>query len=48
MGLPLAVNFARKYMTIGFDMNKKKVARLANHVDTTGEVKKTGVTYWRL
>ena len=40
VGLPLAVNFARKYKTIGFDMNKEKVARLAKHVDTTGEVSK--------
>ena len=40
VGLPLAVHFARKYKTIGFDMNKEKVARLAKHVDTTGEVSK--------
>jgi UDP-N-acetyl-D-mannosaminuronate dehydrogenase len=38
VGLPLAVHFARKYQTIGFDMNKQKVARLAKQVDTTGEV----------
>ena len=40
VGLPLAVNFARRYTTIGFDMNEQKVARLAKHVDTTGEVSK--------
>jgi len=40
VGLPLAVNFARKYTTIGFDMNEQKVARLAKHSDTTGEVSK--------
>ena len=40
VGLPLAVHFARKYQTIGFDMNKQKVARLAKKVDTTGEVSK--------
>jgi UDP-N-acetyl-D-galactosamine dehydrogenase len=40
VGLPLAVNFARKHKTIGFDMNKEKVARLAKQVDTTGEVSK--------
>jgi UDP-N-acetyl-D-galactosamine dehydrogenase len=40
VGLPLAVHFARKYKTIGFDVNKEKVARLAKHVDTTGEVSK--------
>jgi len=40
VGLPLAVSFARTYRTIGYDMNEKKVARLATQTDTTGEVSK--------
>lgn len=44
VGLPLAVHFARKYQTIGFDMNKQKVERLAKQVDTTGEVSKEEFT----
>ncbi|MCP5264918.1 MAG: nucleotide sugar dehydrogenase [Burkholderiaceae bacterium] len=38
VGLPLAVEFARHYDTIGYDLSKKKVEQLARGVDVTGEV----------
>jgi len=38
VGLPLAVALARKHPTIGYDLNKAKVASIAKHVDPTGEV----------
>src|SRR5512134_880008 len=38
VGLPLAVEFGRKYRTIGFDLSEEKVAAYRNHVDPTGEV----------
>jgi len=39
VGLPLALEFAKKYKVIGFDVNKEKINDLNNGVDTTGEVK---------
>jgi UDP-N-acetyl-D-galactosamine dehydrogenase len=38
VGLPLAVEFAKKYRTIGFDVSEDKVAAYRRHVDPTGEV----------
>jgi UDP-N-acetyl-D-galactosamine dehydrogenase len=38
VGLPLAVEFSKKYLTVGFDINKKRVAELNNLVDFTLEV----------
>jgi UDP-N-acetyl-D-galactosamine dehydrogenase len=38
VGLPLAVEFGKKYETIGFDLAADKVAAYARHVDPTGEV----------
>lgn len=38
VGLPLAVEFARKYPTIGFDINKSRVEELSKGVDRTLEV----------
>jgi UDP-N-acetyl-D-galactosamine dehydrogenase len=38
VGLPLAVAFGRKFRTIGYDLDRDKVARLSRGVDTTGEV----------
>ena len=38
VGLPLAVAFAEKYKTIGFDINAKRVGELAKGVDTTLEI----------
>lgn len=38
VGLPLAVEFGKKYRTIGFDLSAAKVANYKNHIDPTGEV----------
>ena len=38
VGLPLAVEFGKKFRTIGFDLSAEKVAAYARHVDPTGEV----------
>jgi UDP-N-acetyl-D-galactosamine dehydrogenase len=38
VGLPLAVEFARKYSVIGFDVNKKRVQDLNEGCDLTQEV----------
>ncbi len=42
VGLPLAIEFGKKYQTIGFDINKKRIAELKNGIDTTLEVGKEG------
>lgn len=38
VGLPLAVEFGKKYRTIGFDLSPEKVACYKKHYDPTGEV----------
>ena len=38
VGLPLAVEFGKKYPTIGLDLSAEKVAAYRRHVDPTGEV----------
>ena len=38
VGLPLAVAFADKFNTVGFDTNEEKVALYRNGIDPTGEV----------
>ncbi len=38
VGLPLAVEFAKKYRVIGFDINKKRIEELNNGKDFTLEV----------
>ncbi len=38
VGLPLAVEFGKKYDTIGFDLSQEKVDDYRRHVDPTGEV----------
>jgi UDP-N-acetyl-D-glucosamine/UDP-N-acetyl-D-galactosamine dehydrogenase len=38
VGLPLAVEFGKRYRTIGFDLSKEKVASYRKFVDPTGEV----------
>lgn len=38
VGLPLAVEFGKKYRTIGFDMSQEKVEAYLCHVDPTGEL----------
>src|SRR5437868_5095571 len=38
VGLPLAVEFGKKYSTVGFDLAAEKIAAYRRHVDPTGEV----------
>lgn len=38
VGLPLAVEFSKKYITIGFDINLTRISELKNSIDITGEV----------
>ena len=38
VGLPLAVEFGKKYATVGFDLSERKIAAYRNFVDPTGEV----------
>ncbi len=38
VGLPLVVEFGKKYRTIGFDLSEKKIEAYRRHVDPTGEV----------
>jgi len=38
VGLPLAVEFAKKYITIGFDINNKRIQELKSGKDSTLEV----------
>ncbi|WP_299334753.1 nucleotide sugar dehydrogenase [uncultured Psychroserpens sp.] len=38
VGLPLAVEFAKKYMVVGFDINEKRIKELRDGVDKTLEV----------
>jgi len=38
VGLPLAVEFGKKYETIGYDLSEAKVAHYKNYCDPTGEV----------
>ncbi len=37
VGLPLAVEFAKKYQTIGFDINTTRIEQLRDHTDVTLE-----------
>ena len=38
VGLPLAVEFAKKFKVVGFDINTRRVAELSSGVDNTLEV----------
>ncbi len=38
VGLPVAVAFGRKARTIGFDVNRERIAELRKNLDRTGEV----------
>ena len=41
VGLPLAVEFGKKYTTLGFDINQKRISELQSGVDITKEVSPT-------
>ena len=38
VGLPLAVEFAKKYEVVGFDINSKRVEELRKGIDKTLEI----------
>ncbi len=38
VGLPLAVEFGKKYETVGYDLSEGKIANYKNHIDPTGEI----------
>jgi UDP-N-acetyl-D-galactosamine dehydrogenase len=38
VGLPLAVEFGKKYSVIGFDLSQQKIDAYAQHIDPTGEI----------
>ncbi|MBP6817585.1 MAG: nucleotide sugar dehydrogenase, partial [Burkholderiaceae bacterium] len=38
VGLPLAVEFAKIFPTIGYDLSEEKVGNFRRHQDPTGEV----------
>jgi UDP-N-acetyl-D-glucosamine/UDP-N-acetyl-D-galactosamine dehydrogenase len=40
VGLPLAIEFGKKFQTIGFDISKERVRELSNYEDNTLEVEK--------
>lgn len=40
VGLPLAIEFGKKYSTIGFDINKNRINQLNQSIDYTKEVEK--------
>ena len=41
VGLPLAVEFSKKYPTVGFDINKKRVDEISTAYDETLEISKS-------
>ena len=43
VGLPLAVEFGKKYHVLGFDINEKRVEELINGYDRTQEVESEGL-----
>ena len=38
VGLPLAVEFGKRFRTFGYDLSIKKIASYQNHIDPSGEV----------
>lgn len=43
VGLPLAVEFGKKYATVGFDIDQKRISELTNCFDRTLEVDEAGL-----
>ena len=43
VGLPLAVQFSRKYKVVGFDLDKDRITELTNGFDRTNELAKEDV-----
>ena len=40
VGLPLAIEFSRKFNVVGFDKNQKRIIELKKNIDVTSEVSK--------
>jgi UDP-N-acetyl-D-glucosamine/UDP-N-acetyl-D-galactosamine dehydrogenase len=40
VGIPLAVEFSKKYKVIGFDINSRRISELKSGYDRTGEIQK--------
>lgn len=40
VGLPIALEFARKISVIGFDINEKRINQMRNHIDPSNELEK--------
>jgi len=40
VGLPIALEFAKKLSVIGFDINEKRIAMMRNHIDPCSELSK--------
>ena len=40
VGLPIALEFARKIKVVGFDINQKRVDMMRNHIDPSNELEK--------
>ena len=38
VGLPLAIEFSKKFNVVGFDISKKRIADLNSNIDKTDEV----------
>ena len=38
VGLPLFLEVSKKFLTVGFDKNKKKIDELKKSIDSTGEL----------
>ena len=44
VGLPLALEFAKKYPTVGYDISSKRINELKEGIDTTLEVSTEGLS----
>ena len=40
VGLPIALELAKKFKVIGFDINQKRVEMMQNHIDPSNELSK--------
>ena len=38
VGLPIALEFAKKISVIGFDISEERLAKMRNHIDPSGEL----------
>ena len=45
VGLPLAIEFGKKYKVLGFDINKERIQELTSGIDRTDEADLEGMSY---